>query len=46
MGLYIVRKTLESYGGEIHVTSDAERTIFSGLIPHRKERNGKEAESA
>ena len=46
MGLYIVRKTLESYGGEIHVTSDEERTIFSGLIPHRKERNGKEAESA
>ena len=46
MGLYIVRKTLERYGGEIHVTSDQERTIFSGLIPHRKERNGKEAESA
>ncbi len=46
MGLYIVRKTLERYGGEIHVTSDQERTIFSGLIPHRKEHNGKEAESA
>ena len=46
MGLYIVRKTLQKYGGEIHVTSDEERTIFSGLVPLRKERNGKEAKSA
>ncbi|MBQ9197220.1 MAG: Spo0B domain-containing protein [Clostridia bacterium] len=42
MGLYIVRGTLEKYGGEIHVTSDQERTIFSGLVPHRKERNAEE----
>lgn len=46
MGLYIVRKTLEKYGGEIHVTSDDSRTIFSGHIPHRKDRNGKEAQGA
>jgi len=46
MGLYIVRRTLQKYGGEIHVTSDAERTIFSGLVPHRKERNGQETQSA
>lgn len=42
MGLYIVRKTLEKYGGEIHLTSDEERTIFSGLVPHGRENNGKE----
>ena len=42
MGLYIVRKTLAAYGGEIHVTSEDGRTIFSGLVPHRKERNVKE----
>ena len=46
MGLYIVRKTLAAYGGEIHVTSDKERTIFSGLVPHRKERNVKETQGA
>ena len=46
MGLYIVRSTLQKYGGEIHVASEERGTIFSGLIPHRKERNGKEAESA
>ena len=39
MGLYIVKRTVQSYGGEIHVTSEEGRTIFSGLIPHRKERN-------
>ena len=38
MGLYIVRCTLEKYDGNIHVTSDEGRTIFSGFIPHgRKE---------
>ena len=38
MGLYIVRCTLEKYDGNIHVTSDESRTIFSGFIPHgRKE---------
>jgi len=45
MGLYIVRRTLQKYGGEIHVTSEEGRTIFSGLVPHGKERNGKETES-
>lgn len=45
MGLYIVRSTLQSYGGEIHVTSDAERTIFSGRVPYGKEHYGKEAQS-
>ncbi len=46
MGLYIVRSTLQKYGGEIHVTSEVGRTIFSGLVPHRKERNGKETQGA
>ena len=46
MGLYIVRGTLQKYGGEIHVTSDEGRTIFSGLVPHRKERHDKETQSA
>ena len=46
MGLYIVRKTLRRYGGEIHVTSDDERTIFSGLLPHGKETDGKETQGA
>lgn len=44
MGLYIVRSTLQKYGGEIHVTSEEGRTIFTGLIPVRKERHGKEAQ--
>lgn len=44
MGLYIVRSTLEKYGGEIHVTSEEGRTIFSGLAPHRKANNGKETQ--
>ncbi|MBQ9299453.1 MAG: Spo0B domain-containing protein, partial [Clostridia bacterium] len=46
MGLYIVRSTLEKYGGEIHVTSDADRTIFSGLVPHRKEHNAEETKDS
>ena len=46
MGLYIVRSTLQKYGGEIHVTSDEDRTIFSGLVPHRKERHDKETQNA
>lgn len=38
MGLYIVRRTLEKYAGEIHLTSDESRTIFSGFVPRgRKE---------
>ena len=32
-GLGIVKEILESYGGEITVTSDAHRTAFSGTIP-------------
>lgn len=44
MGLYIVRGTLRKYGGEIHVTSEEGRTIFSGLIPHGEERDGEEAQ--
>ena len=43
MGLYIVQKTLQSYGGEIHVTGEDGRTIFSGRVPHRKEHNGEKA---
>ena len=43
MGLYIVRRTLERYGGNIHVTSDENRTVFSGLLPQGKEhRDGDE----
>lgn len=45
MGLYIVRTTLEKYGGEIRVTSDEERTIFSGQVPHGKEHDGEEAKN-
>lgn len=37
MGLYIVRKTIENYGGEILLTSDSEKTIFSGFVPHKKD---------
>lgn len=33
MGLAISRGILEEYGGNIHVTSDAESTVFSGVIP-------------
>lgn len=33
MGLYIVRKTLNDRGGDIALTSDAERTEFSGYVP-------------
>ena len=39
MGLYIVRRTLAHYGGDIHVTSDESRTVFSGLLPQGKERH-------
>lgn len=33
MGLHIVRRTLNERGGEIAVTSDEEKTIFSGYVP-------------
>lgn len=47
MGLYIVRKTLESHQGTIRVSSDGERTIFSGFVPHgRKDSHGQENKSA
>ncbi|MBQ7455020.1 MAG: Spo0B domain-containing protein [Clostridia bacterium] len=46
MGLYIVRKTVQSYGGEIHVTSEEGRTIFSGLVPLGKENDGEETQGA
>ena len=42
MGLYIVRTTLENYGGQITVHSDAAHTTFAGSIPHIKEQNGKQ----
>ena len=40
MGLYIVRTTVETYGGSISVHSDAAQTTFAGSIPHMKEQNG------
>ena len=40
MGLYIVRTTVETYGGSISVHSDAAQTTFAGFIPHMKEQNG------
>lgn len=33
MGLYIVRKTLNGRGGDVALTSDAEKTEFSGYVP-------------
>lgn len=33
MGLYIVRKTIRSRGGDITLQSDAERTAFCGNVP-------------
>lgn len=42
MGLYIVRTTLENYGGAISVHSDAAQTTFAGSIPHMKEQNGQQ----
>ncbi|MBQ8200822.1 MAG: Spo0B domain-containing protein [Clostridia bacterium] len=33
MGLYIVKKTLNERGGDIILTSDAEKTEFSGYVP-------------
>lgn len=40
MGLYIVRTTIEKYGGHVSVHSDAAQTAFSGFVPHMKEKNG------
>ena len=34
-GLSIVREILESYGGGIRVKSDADSTVFSGVIPRK-----------
>ena len=42
MGLYIVRTTLENYGGSITVHSDAAQTTFAGSVPHMKEQNGQQ----
>ena len=42
MGLYIVRTTIENYGGNITVHSDAAQTTFAGFIPHMKEQNGQQ----
>lgn len=42
MGLYIVRTTLENYGGSITAQSDAARTTFAGFIPHMKEQHGQQ----
>ncbi len=42
MGLYIVRTTIENYGGNITVHSDAAQTTFAGSIPHMKEQNGQQ----
>ena len=36
MGLYIVRKTLGEYGGDIEVSSDEEATTFTGWVPRTK----------
>ena len=33
MGLYIVRKTIRGWGGDITLESNAERTAFSGYVP-------------
>ena len=33
MGLHIVRKTITERGGEIAVTSNEEKTVFSGYVP-------------
>lgn len=33
MGLYIVRKTLQEWGGDIAVSSDEKETAFSGFVP-------------
>lgn len=47
MGLYIIRKTLSGYQGDIRVVSDEERTSFSGFVPYaRKDNHGQEIKSA
>ena len=33
MGLYIVRRTLQEWGGDIQLASDGKETVFSGFIP-------------
>jgi len=46
MGLYIVRSTLENYGGIIRAQSDAAYTTFAGSIPHIKEQNGQQEQKS
>lgn len=41
MGLYIVRQTMSAFGGEIHLSSDENQTIFGGWLP----KAGKPAET-
>ena len=36
MGLYIVKKTLGEYGGDIDVTSNEQETTFFGWVPRQK----------
>ncbi len=38
MGLVIVRRTLERYGGSITVTSEPGETVFSGMVPRSQVR--------
>ena len=33
MGLYIVRRTLQDWGGDIELTSDDKHTVFAGFVP-------------
>ena len=43
MGLYIVRRTLNARGGDIRLTSDSEKTEFSGYVP--KDASGEDLRS-
>jgi signal transduction histidine kinase len=33
LGLYIVREIVQAHGGEVHLRSDAEETVFSVHLP-------------
>lgn len=39
MGLHIARETLRSVGGDLTVTSDENRTAFSGFVPRHREQS-------
>ena len=39
MGLHIVRKTLHDRGGDITLTSEEEKTVFSGYVPKKVQQN-------